>query len=91
MQLLKEALCRLKWMEFFEQEGIATKYSVHLENVEAFKADVANTSFGESVIILEGSKTSTQPLFCAFDDFRNEAPRCPPSLFGCPTWSTSII
>ena len=76
MQLLKEAVCRLEWMELFEQEGIATKYSVHLENVKAFKAAVANKYFDENVFIMEGSKTSTQPPFCAFDDFRNEAGKC---------------
>ena len=36
MQLLKEALYRLEWKEFIEQEGIAIKYSVHLEDVVAF-------------------------------------------------------
>jgi hypothetical protein len=76
MQLLKEALCRLEWKEFFEQEGNATKYSEHLENVVAFKAAVANKSFDESVSILEGSMTSTQQLLCTFDDFRNEAGKC---------------
>ena len=28
------------------------------------------------MVILEGSKTSTQPLVCAFVDFRNEAGKC---------------
>ena len=62
MQFLKEALCWLEWKEFFEQEGNAIKYSEHLKHVVAFKAAVANKSFDESVIILEGSNTSTQRL-----------------------------
>ena len=53
MQFLKKALCQLEWKEFFEQEGNATKYSDHLENVVALKPVVSNKLFDESVSILE--------------------------------------
>lgn len=52
MELLKEALCRLQWKEFFEQGGNAAQYSEHLENLVAFKAAIVSKSF-ESVDILE--------------------------------------
>ena len=86
MQFLKEALCRLEWKEFFKQEGNATKYSEHLDNVVAFKSVVSNKSFDESVSILEGSKTSTQQLPCAVDDDRNEAGKCNETFKYCDSF-----
>ena len=85
MQFLKEALCLLEWKEFFQQEGNATKYSEHLENVVEFKPVVSNKSFNESMSILEGSKTSTQQLPCAVDD-RNEEGKCNETFKYCASF-----
>ena len=71
IQLLKEALYRLQWKEFFEHGGNEAQYKDYLRTVVSFKAAIVSKSFDESVDILKKLKMSTQQLLSAFDDFSN--------------------
>ena len=50
MQLLKEALCRLQWKEFFESDEKLERYRIHLELIEELKDKITNKLCDESAV-----------------------------------------
>lgn len=69
MQLLKEALRRLQWAEFFKEEENLHKYIEQLKIVQNLKSEIRKKSSLLSVTALQQFKGTSDNLLGAFDQF----------------------
>jgi len=72
MQLLKEAMLRLEWAEFFKHENCLRNHKEELDILVQLKRKVANVA-ADSVNVFREFNEVSAPLFSEFDRFRRTA------------------
>ena len=72
LQLLKEALMRLQWAEFFKNQSDICNYKPLFENLEKMKQNIAKKSKENSINSLQEFKSDCQALIENFDIFVSE-------------------